>query len=138
MEKTLSIIKPDAVARNITGAINVKFESAGLRIIAQKRLLLTCRQAEQFYSVHKERPFFRDLVEFMISGPVIVQVLEGEGAVEMSRKIMGATDPDNAAAGTIRKDFGTSIQNNCIHGSDSIENAASEVSFFFGRAEMVY
>ncbi len=136
-ERTLSIIKPDATRRNLTGKVNACFEEAGLRIVAQKRLHLTKAQAEAFYAVHKERPFFRDLVTFMISGPVVVQVLEGEGAVAKNREIMGATDPAKAAPGTIRKLFAESIEANSVHGSDSAENAATEIAFFFAGIEIV-
>jgi nucleoside-diphosphate kinase len=136
-ERTLSIIKPDATRRNLTGKINARFEDAGLRIVAQKRLHLTKAQAERFYEVHKARPFFGELCSFMISGPVIVQVLEGAGAVARNREIMGATDPAKAAAGTIRKDFAESIEANSVHGSDSAENAAREIAFFFSELELV-
>ena len=136
-ERTLSIIKPDATRRNLTGRINAKFEEAGLRIVAQKRLRLTEAQAGAFYAVHKERPFYKDLVSFMISGPVVVQVLEGENAVAKNREIMGATNPANAAPGTIRKEFAESIEANSVHGSDSAENAAIEVAFFFSGIEIV-
>jgi nucleoside-diphosphate kinase len=136
-ERTLSIIKPDATARNLTGAINAVIESAGLRIVAQKRIWLSEGQAEGFYAVHKERPFFRDLVTFMISGPVVVQVLEAEGAVTKYRDVMGATNPANAAEGTIRKQFAESIEANSVHGSDSLENAAREIEFFFADQEIV-
>ena len=136
-ERTLSIIKPDATRRNLTGQINARFEKAGLRIVAQKRLQLTRGQAEQFYAVHTARPFFGDLCSFMISGPVVVQVLEGEGAVTRNREIMGATDPAKAAAGTIRKDFAESIEANSVHGSDSADNAAVEIAFFFSGLELV-
>ena len=136
-ERTLSIIKPDATRRNLTGQINARFEEKGLRIVAQKRLQLTRAQAEGFYAVHSERPFFNDLCEFMISGPVVVQVLEGENAVQANRDIMGATNPANADAGTIRKDFGESIEANSAHGSDSQENAATEIAFFFSGLEIV-
>ena len=136
-ERTLSIIKPDATRRNLTGQINARFEKAGLRIVAQKRLQLTRGQAEQFYAVHKARPFFGDLCSFMISGPVVVQVLEGEGAVTRNREIMGATVPALAAAGTIRKDFAESIEANSVHGSDSPDNAAVEIAFFFSGLELV-
>ena len=135
-ERTLSILKPDATRRNLTGAINDRFEKAGLRIVAQKRLRLTTETAGQFYAVHKERPFYHDLVSFMSSGPVVVQVLEGEGAVAKNRDIMGATNPANAAAGTIRKDFAESIEANSVHGSDSPENAAQEIAFFFADIEI--
>ncbi len=130
IERTLSIIKPDATRRNLTGKINARFEARGLRIVAQKRLQLTREQAEQFYAVHKARPFFSDLVTFMISGPVVVQVLEGENAVASNREIMGATDPAKAAPGTIRKDFAESIEANSVHGSDSAENAADRDRLF--------
>jgi len=136
-ERTLSIIKPDATRRDLTGKINAKFEAAGLRIVAQKRLQLTVAQAEAFYSVHRERGFFRDLVTFMVSGPVVVQVLEGDGAVARNREIMGATNPANAAPGTIRHEFAESMQANSVHGSDSAENAASEISFFFAGIDIV-
>ena len=136
-ERTLSIIKPDATRRNLTGQINARFEEKGLRIVAQKRLQLTQAQAEAFYAVHSERPFFKDLCEFMISGPVVVQVLEGENAVQANLDIMGATNPANADAGTIRKDFGESIEANSAHGSDSQENAATEIAFFFSGLEIV-
>jgi nucleoside-diphosphate kinase len=137
IERTLSIIKPDATRRNLTGKINARFEGAGLRIVAQKRLLLSKTQAEHFYAVHSERSFFDELVAFMTSGPVVVQVLEGENAVTRNREIMGATNPANAEAGTIRKDFGESIEANSAHGSDSAENAAIEVAFFFSSTEIV-
>ncbi len=136
-ERTLSILKPDATRRNLTGKINAKFEEAGLRIVAQKRLHLTTAQAEAFYGVHKERGFFRDLVTFMTSGPVVAQVLEGENAVLRNREIMGATNPANAADGTIRKEFAESIEANSVHGSDSAENAAVEIAFFFAGTEIV-
>jgi nucleoside-diphosphate kinase len=136
IERTLSIIKPDATRRNLTGAINDRFERAGLRIVAQKRLQLTRTQAEGFYAVHRERPFFGSLVEFMTSGPVVVQVLEGEDAVAKNREVMGATNPANAAAGTIRKDFAESIEANSVHGSDSAENAAIEIAFVFAGIEI--
>ncbi|MEJ0069953.1 MAG: nucleoside-diphosphate kinase [Pseudomonadota bacterium] len=136
-ERTLSIIKPDATRRNLTGKINACFEAAGLRIVAQKRLQLTKAQAERFYEVHKARPFFGELCSFMISGPVVAQVLEGEGAVARNREIMGATDPAKAAAGTIRKDFAESIEANSVHGSDSADNAAREIAFFFSELELV-
>jgi len=135
-ERTLSIIKPDATQRNLTGAINDRLEKAGLRIVAQKRLWLSRAQAEQFYAVHKERPFFDSLCTFMCSAPVVVQVLEGEGAVARNREVMGATNPANAAAGTIRKDFAESIERNSAHGSDSAENAAVEIAFFFSGLEI--
>jgi nucleoside-diphosphate kinase len=136
-ERTLSILKPDATRRNLTGKINAKFEDGGLRIVAQKRLRLTVEQAEAFYSVHRERGFFRDLVTFMISGPVVVQVLEGEDAVARNRAIMGATNPANAAPGTVRHEFAESMQANSVHGSDSAENAATEIAFFFAGIEIV-
>jgi nucleoside-diphosphate kinase len=136
-ERTLSIIKPDATRRNLTGKINARFEEKGLRIVAQKRMRLSRAQAEQFYAVHKARPFFGSLCEFMTSGPVVVQVLEGADAVARNREIMGATDPAKAAAGTIRKDFAESIEANSVHGSDSAENAAIEIAFFFSGLELV-
>jgi nucleoside-diphosphate kinase len=137
VERTLSIIKPDATKRNLTGAINAVIEEAGLRIVAQKRIWLSEGQAEGFYAVHRERPFFRDLVNFMISGPVVVQVLEAESAVAKYRDVMGATNPANAAEGTIRKRFAESIEANSVHGSDSLENAEREIEFFFGDQEIV-
>jgi len=137
IERTLSIIKPDATRRNLTGKINARFEEAGLRIVAQKRVQLTKAQAGQFYAVHAERSFFNELVDFMISGPVVVQVLEGEGAVARNREIMGATNPANAAPGTIRADFAESVEANSVHGSDSLENAAIEIAFFFSGCEIV-
>ena len=137
IEHTFSIIKPDATRRNLTGAINAVFEKNGLRIVAQKRIQMTKAQAESFYGVHKERGFFNDLVSFMISGPVVVQVLEGEGAVAKNRELMGATNPANAAEGTIRKLFAESIEANSVHGSDSAENAAIEIAYFFAGAEIV-
>lgn len=137
IERTLSIIKPDATRRNLTGRINARFEEAGLRIVAQKRVRLSLAQAEQFYAVHKERAFFSDLCEFMISGPVVVQVLEGEDAIATNRNIMGATNPANADEGTIRKDFGESVEANSAHGSDAPETAAEEISFFFAQIELV-
>ena len=136
-ERTLSIIKPDATRRNLTGKVNARFEEKGLRIVAQKRLRLSRAQAEQFYAVHKARPFFNSLCDFMTSGPVVVQVLEGDNAVAKNREIMGATDPSKAAAGTIRKDFAESIEANSVHGSDSPENAAIEIAFFFSGLEIV-
>jgi nucleoside-diphosphate kinase len=136
LERTLSIIKPDATRRNLTGQINARFEAKGLRIVAQKRLQLTRAQAEAFYAVHKARPFFGDLVAFMISGPVVPQVLEGENAVAVNREVMGATDPKKAASGTIRRDFAESIEANSVHGSDSAENAATEIAFFFAGIEI--
>tara|TARA_B100001093_G_scaffold316580_1_gene302022 strand:+ start:111 stop:527 length:417 start_codon:yes stop_codon:yes gene_type:complete len=137
MNQTFSIIKPDATKRNITGSINKVIEESGLRIIAQKRIKLTTEQAEKFYSVHKERPFFRDLVEYMTSEPVIVQVLSGENSVDRYRSIMGATDPDNADEGTIRKLFALNVQENSVHGSDSKENSKIEIDFFFNPEEIV-
>lgn len=137
IEQTLSIIKPDATKRNLTGKINSKLEESGLKIIAQKRILLSKTQAEDFYKVHQERPFYNDLVKFMISGPVVVQVLEGENAVSKNRKIMGATNPDEADDGTIRKEFALSLEANSVHGSDSLENAKIEISFFFSQIELV-
>ena len=136
-ERTLSIIKPDATRRNLTGKINTHFEAADLRIVAQKRLWLSRAQAESFYAVHKARPFFNDLVKFMTSGPVVAQVLEGLNAVAKNREIMGATNPANAAPGTIRKEFAESIEANSVHGSDSLENAKDEISFFFAGTEIV-
>ena len=137
VERTLSILKPDATRRNLTGKINARFEEKGLRIIAQRRLWLSRDEAEGFYAVHKERAFFNDLCEFMSSGPVVVQVLEGESAITRNREIMGATNPANAAEGTIRKDYGESIEANSVHGSDSPENAATEISYFFSALEIV-
>lgn len=137
VERTLSIIKPDATRRNLTGKINARFEENGLRIVAQKRIKLTREQAESFYGVHAERSFFGDLCEFMTSGPVVVQVLEGENAVLKNREIMGATNPANADEGTIRKDFAENVEANSVHGSDSAENAAIEISFFFAETEIV-
>jgi nucleoside-diphosphate kinase len=137
VERTLSIIKPDATERNLTGSINSYIEKAGLRIIAQKRIRLTREQAESFYSVHKERSFFGELVEFMISGPVVVQILEGENAIVKYREVMGATNPANADAGTIRKDFAVDVQNNSVHGSDAPETAAQEIAFYFAGIEIV-
>jgi nucleoside-diphosphate kinase len=136
VERTLSIIKPDATRRNLTGAINQRFERGGLRIVAQKRLFLTRDMAERFYAVHAQRPFYDSLVGFMISGPVVAQVLEGENAVARNREIMGATDPAKADPGTIRKDFAESIEANSVHGSDSPENAAQEIAFFFAQIEI--
>jgi nucleoside-diphosphate kinase len=135
-ERTLSIIKPDATRRNLTGRINAKFEEAGLRIVAQKRVQLTLAQAETFYGVHRERGFFKDLVGFMTSGPVVLQVLEGENAVAKNREIMGATDPKKADAGTIRAEFAENIEANSVHGSDSAENAATEIAYFFAGVEI--
>ena len=136
-ERTLSIIKPDATRRNLTGKINAMLEDAGLRIIAQKRLRLTQEMAETFYAVHQERSFFPDLVKFMTSGPVVVQVLEGEGAVVKNREVMGATNPANADEGTIRKQYGESVEANSVHGSDSPENAAIEIDYLFAGYEIV-
>jgi nucleoside-diphosphate kinase len=137
VERTLSIIKPDATRRNLTGKIIAKFEEAGLTVVASRRLRLSQADAEAFYAVHKERPFFKDLVTFMISGPVVVQVLEGEGAIAKNREVMGATNPANAAPGTIRKEFAESIEANSVHGSDSPETAAQEIAFFFAGTEIV-
>jgi len=137
LERTFSIIKPDATARNLTGKINAVFEDNGLRIVAQKRIRMTKAQAEGFYAVHKERGFFGELVSFMISGPVVVQVLEGENAVAKNRELMGATNPENAAPGTIRKLFAENIERNSVHGSDSLENANNEIRFFFSDSEIV-
>ena len=137
IERTLSIIKPDATKRNLTGKINAKFEDAGLRIVAQKRLWLSEAQAGKFYEVHKERPFYGELVEFMASGPVVVQVLEGESAIAKNREVMGATNPANADAGTIRKEFALSVGENSVHGSDAPETAAQEIAFFFSGLELV-
>jgi nucleoside-diphosphate kinase len=136
-ERTLSIIKPDATRRDLTGQINARFEAAGLRIVAQRRLRLTRAQAEAFYAVHKERPFYRSLCDFMTSGPVVVQVLEGEGAVERNRQVMGATDPAKADPGTIRRDFAQSIEANSVHGSDAAATAAQEIAFFFAEVDIV-
>ena len=136
IEQTLSIIKPDATSRNITGKVNSIIEKSGLKIIGQKRIKLTEETAGKFYEVHKERPFFKDLVSFMVSGPVIVQVLQGENAVALYRKVMGATNPQEAEEGTIRKEFALSIEANSVHGSDSIENAKKEISFFFSETEI--
>ena len=135
-EQTLSIIKPDATSRNITGQVNALIEKSGLKIIGQKRIKLTKETAGKFYEVHKDRPFFQDLVSFMISGPVIVQVLQGNNAVALYRKVMGATNPKEAEVGTIRKEFALSIEANSVHGSDSIENAKKEISFFFSETEI--
>lgn len=135
-ERTFSIIKPDATRRNLTGKIISKFEEGGLRVVASKRIQMTRQQAEGFYAVHKERPFFGELVEFMISGPVVVQVLEGENAVARNREIMGATDPKKAAPGTIRADFAESIGENSVHGSDAPETASQEIAFFFAESEI--
>ncbi len=136
-QRTFSIIKPDATRRNLTGKINAHIENAGLRIVAQKRIWMSKGQAEGFYAVHRERPFFNDLVKFMISGPVVVQVLEGENAIARYREVMGATNPANAAAGTIRKDFAESIEANSVHGSDAPETAAQEIAYFFAGTEIV-
>ena len=136
IENTLSIIKPDATRRNLTGLINAKFEKAGLKIIAQKRLHMTERMAQKFYEVHKDRPFYNDLVQFMISGPVIIQVLRGENAVLLNRTVMGSTNPSEADEGTIRKEFAESIEANSVHGSDSSDNAMNEISFFFADIEL--
>ena len=138
VENTLSLIKPDATRRNLTGSINAKFEQAGLNVVAQKRLRLTKAIAQKFYEVHKDRPFFNDLVDFMISGPVIVQVLRGEDAVKLNREVMGATNPKEAEKGTIRNMFAESIEANSVHGSDSFENAKSEIAFFFAEIELIY
>ena len=137
VERTLSIIKPDATRRNLTGKIIAKFEDAGLRVIASRRIKLSQADAEAFYGVHRERPFFADLVKFMISGPVVVQVLEGEGAIAKNREVMGATNPANAAPGTIRKEFALNMGENSVHGSDAPETAAQEIKFFFTDAEIV-
>lgn len=137
VQRTFSIIKPDATARNITGKVNAKIEEAGLRIIAQKRMQLTEEQAGSFYAVHKERPFYSDLVKFMMSGPVVVQVLEGENAIAEYRKVMGATNPAEADAGTIRAEFAQSIDANTVHGSDAPETAAEEIKFFFSDEEII-
>ncbi len=136
IERTFSIIKPDAVGKNVTGEIVSRFEKNGLRIIASKMLHLSKEQAQGFYAVHKERPFYNDLVEFMISGPVVVQVLEGENAVSKNRELMGATNPAEADPGTIRADFATTVDENAVHGSDAPETAAEEISFFFGEDEL--
>lgn len=132
MERTLSIIKPDAVAKNIIGKIYSRFEEGGLRIVAAKMVHLSQEQAQGFYAVHRERPFFQDLVDFMTSGPVVVQVLEGENAIAKNREIMGATDPQKAAPGTIRADFAETVEENAVHGSDGADTAATEIAFFFG------
>ena len=137
IERTFSIIKPDATRRNLVGKIVARLEDAGLRVIAQRRIHMTQTQAEAFYGVHRERPFFRDLVTFMTSGPVVVQVLEGEDAVAKNRAVMGATDPKKADAGTIRAEFAESIEANSVHGSDSAENAATEIAFFFAGVDIV-
>jgi nucleoside-diphosphate kinase len=137
IERTFSIIKPDATRRNLTGAITARLEEAGLRVVASKRVWMTRQQAEGFYAVHKERPFFNSLCEFMTSGPVVVQVLEGENAVQANRDVMGATNPADAAEGTIRKAFAESIEANSVHGSDSPENAAIEIAYWFAATEIV-
>ena len=136
VERTLSIIKPDAVAKNVIGRINSRFEQAGLKIVAARMMWLSRQQAEGFYAVHKERPFFKDLVEFMTSGPVLIQVLEGESAINRNRELMGATDPSKAAKGTIRADFARSIDANAVHGSDSPQTAATEIAYFFPRQKI--
>jgi len=136
-QRTFSIIKPDATRRNLTGKVVAKFEDGGLRIVASKRIQMTRKQAEGFYAVHKDRPFFGELVDFMISGPVVVQVLEGENAIARNREIMGATDPKKAAAGTIRAEFAESIGENSVHGSDAPETAKEEIAFFFSQSEIV-
>ena len=137
VERTLSIIKPDATRRNLTGQIVARFESAGLKVVAQRRMRLSTEQAEAFYAVHSARPFFKSLVEFMTSGPVVVQVLEGESAIAKNREVMGATDPAKAAPGTIRKDFAESIEANSCHGSDAADTAANEIKFFFSDLDIV-
>lgn len=137
LERTFSIIKPDATKRNITGKINAKFEEKGLRIVAQKRVRLSKEQAQKFYEVHKERPFYGELVDFMTSGPVVLQVLEGENAILKNREIMGATNPKDAAPGTIRKEFAASVGENCVHGSDAPETAKIEIAQFFKDSEIV-
>ena len=137
IERTLSIIKPDATRRNLTGQINARFEEAGLQVVAQRRVRLTLEQAQGFYAVHSERAFFDDLCGFMISGPVVVQVLEGEDAIAKNREIMGATNPANADDGTIRKDFAESIEANSVHGSDALETAVQEISYFFSALDIV-
>ncbi len=137
VERTLSIIKPDATGRNLTGRINARFEEAGLRIVAQKRLRLSRAQAESFYDVHKERPFYGSLCEFMTSGPVVVQVLEGEDAIARNREVMGATNPADAAPGTIRADMAESLEANSVHGSEAADTAAREIAFFFSETEIV-
>lgn len=137
IERTLSIIKPDATRRNLTGQINARFEEAGLRIVAQRRVRLTRDQAERFYAVHAGRSFYNDLCNFMTSGPVVVQVLEGENAIAHNREVMGATNPANAARGTIRKDFGESVEANSVHGSDAPQTAAAEIAFFFSAIDIV-
>ena len=136
LERTISIIKPDAVAKNVIGQIYARFEAAGLKVVAAKMKHLSLKEAQEFYAVHKERPFFGELVEFMTSGPVMIQVLEGDNAVSQNRDLMGATNPKDAAAGTIRADFADSIGENAVHGSDSLENAAVEISYFFSTSEL--
>ena len=136
IQRTLSIIKPDATKRNLTGKINAKLEAAGLKIVAQKKILLTKDQAEKFYIIHKDRPFYDDLVRFMVSGPIVVQVLEGKNSVALNREIMGSTNPEEANEGTIRKEFAESLEANSVHGSDSEENALVEISFFFSKIEI--
>jgi nucleoside-diphosphate kinase len=137
IERTLSIIKPDATRRNLTGRINARFEEAGLKIVAQKRLRLTLEQAKAFYAVHAERAFYEDLCGYMCSGPIVVQVLEGENAIAQNREVMGATNPANADAGTIRAEFGESIEANSVHGSDAPDTAAQEIAFFFSQIEII-
>jgi nucleoside-diphosphate kinase len=137
VERTLSIIKPDATRRNITGQIVARFEEAGLRIVAQKRIHLTRKQAEGFYAVHAERAFYNDLCDYMCSGPIVVQVLEGDNAIQRNRQVMGATNPANAEAGTIRKDLGINVQENSVHGSDAPETARDEIAYFFAATELV-
>jgi len=137
VERTLSILKPDATRRNLTGAINQRFEDSGLSIVAQRRLRLTAEQAQQFYAVHAERAFYGDLCTYMISGPIVAQVLEGENAIARNREVMGATNPTNADDGTIRKDFGESVEANSVHGSDSPGNAAIEIAYFFAETDIV-
>ena len=137
MQNTLSIIKPDATSKNLTGSINSRFENAGLRIVAQKRIMLTRKQAEKFYEEHKEKAFFDSLCEYMSSGPVVVQVLQGENAIAKNREIMGATNPANAEIGTIRRDFGESVEHNAVHGSDGEASARREISFFFSEIEIL-
>ncbi|MBN66162.1 MAG: nucleoside-diphosphate kinase [Rickettsiales bacterium] len=137
LERTFSIIKPDATARNLTGEINAMFEANGFRIVAQKRIRMSRLQAGEFYAVHKERPFYNDLIEYMVSEPVVVQVLEADNAVAKNRELMGATNPSEAAEGTIRQKFGESIERNSVHGSDSPENAAIEIAYFFSGTELV-
>jgi nucleoside-diphosphate kinase len=136
LERTLSIIKPDGVQKNVIGEVIRRFETAGLRVVGARMLQLTSTQAEGFYAVHKERPFFKDLVKYMLSGPVVVQVLEGENAVARNRELMGATDPKKADKGTIRADLATSIEQNVVHGSDSLENAKNEIAFFFASSDL--